>query len=428
MNNEPILSGRMMMYGDSSYLASSVSVTLKELPDLQLLQKAVDSAVERCPWAAYGIREDGGMFYYSDHLSHTIKLAAWDEDEQPVLGGTEADGHLLGVYHQGKELRFCFFHGLTDGVGIITFMDATLNGYAALLHGETIAPADTPYPDAEADPLAIVDQAMQAAGVPWQPQSGGAGLSEEDFAAHGHLSDSGDGPCTYCVSADADSLMSFVKGQGIKPSAALVSLYATAVARVQPDVRRMRVAMPVNFRPVLGIPHTFRNCAMPPAMYDIVLSEGEGIEPFAARVNQTILQITSPVAELYTVKAFAGFMDKLPAMPYTQTEAMMTQASNVDRPPFTFNCSYAGRLVDTAYLDLIERIYLVTPAYGIAPVLETMAMPDRFCIAINQCGREDVYIRAFLDVLQECGIEAVLENTLSGARQYVALRETLGLR
>ena len=167
---------------------------------------------------------------------------------------------------------------------------------------------------------------------------------------------------------------------------------------------------------------------MPPAMYDIEVGVGDGVNQIAAQVNQTILKVTSPAAELYTVKGFATHMDMLPPMPYAKAEVAMAQTMSVDRPPFTFNCSYAGRYSNEDYLELIDCVYFTTPAFGSAPVLEVVAMPDRFYITINQGGSTDVYVQAYLDVLQENGIDATLDATEPGARQYVALRETLGLR
>jgi hypothetical protein len=303
-----------------------------------------------------------------------------------------------------------------------------MNRYAALLRGETYAGEATSYPDAEAEPLKAVDAALEAAVIPWDPQVMGAGLSKEAYAAHERMADAGDESRTFFVAADAAGLVGFAKERGIKVSAALVSLYAAAVQKVQPEARRMRVAMPVDFRSALGIPHTFRNCAMPPAMYDIEVGEGDGVNEIADQVNQTILKVTSPVAKLYTVKGFATHMNMLPSMPYAQTEMVMAQTMSVDRPPFTFNCSYAGRYSDEGYLELIDHVYFMTPAYGSAPVLEVIAMPDRFYITINQGGSTNVYVQAYLDVLQENGIDARLDATEPGARQYVALRETLGLR
>ena len=428
MNDEPILSGRMMFYGDAAFLASTAKVTLKTSPDLQLLQEAVNGAAKQHPWVTYGVREEGGLFYYSDNLSHAITIAEWNDDEPPVLGGKESDGHLLGVYYQGRDIRFCIFHGLTDGDGLLTFVNATMSRYAALLRGEPIALESASYPDAEAEPLVAIDQALREAGIPWDPQAMSGGLPKEGYAAHEHLADVKEGSRTFFVSADAAGLVGFAKERGVKVSAALVSLYAGAVRKVHPDARRMRVAMPVNFRTALGIPHTFRNCAMPPAMYDIELGEGDGVNEIAGQVNQTILKVTSPVAKLYTVKGFATHMDMLPPMPYAQTEMVMAQSMSVDRPPFTFNCSYAGRYSDEGYLELIDHVYCMTPAYGSAPVLVVIAMPDRFFITINQGGSANVYVQAYLDVLQENGIDARLDATEPGARQYVALRETLGLR
>ena len=100
----------------------------------------------------------------------------------------------------------------------------------------------------------------------------------------------------------------------------------------------------------------------------------------------------------------------IPPLPYDQTAALMAQSATVDRPPFTFNCSYAGRLSDEDYLELIDRVYTTTPSFGSAPVLVVMAMPERFCITINQGGSTETYVQAYLDVLRENGIAAALEE------------------
>ena len=63
MNDGPILSGRMMFYGDAAFLASSAKATLKTPPDPQLLQEAVNQAAKQHPWATYGVREEDGLFY-----------------------------------------------------------------------------------------------------------------------------------------------------------------------------------------------------------------------------------------------------------------------------------------------------------------------------------------------------------------------------
>lgn len=426
---DPILSGRMMFYGDSSFHASVLRVVLKEAPDLQLLQQAVDEAVKRCPWATYGVREEGGYFYYSDHLSSTLRVAEWSDENPPRLGGPQAEGHLLGVFHQGKSLMFSFFHGLTDGGGIFSFFNQTLSCYGALVADEPLPPCEPAYEDAEAEPLRAVDQAMSRAGIPWDPQLLAGAQQQSEFAVQSKMLLEGARPRTYCVRADAAEAMAFAKRLGIKASAALVTLYAAAFLDVHSLSQGMlKVALPVDFRSVLGVPHTFRNCAVPPVMFDVQVEGGMGIEELAAQINQTILQRLAAPSELYAIKGYAAYMDRIPPMPYAQTEQVLAQYMASDQAPFTFNCSYAYRFQQESYLPLIDGVYGQTSAYGPATILETVALPDSFCIALSQAGSSDVYVRAFIDQLRKNGIRAEIEQVVEGAGPYVELRESLGLR
>ena len=274
-----------------------------------------------------------------------------------------------------------------------------------------------------------VSQAMQEAGISDDALAGGGtALPQMDYADHGQMLSSGAEPCKFLIRADADDMMRFVEDMGVKISAGLVALYASAFLKVHPEIAgSLRIALPVDYRNVLGIPHTFRNCAMPPAMFNIEVRQGETIREMAGRINQSIIQLTSPAVELLTIKGFASYMKMLPPLPYAQTAGLMAQALTYDHPPFTFNCSYAHRFQDEEYLGLVDSIYVLTPAFGSAPVFEVVALPDHFCIAMSQGGCNEVYLQAYMEELRMCGIHAVHEETITGAGQYVALRETLGL-
>ena len=427
MNGEPILSGRMMFYGDNAFRTFRFRVTLTETLDPVLLQKAVDEAVRRCPWAVYGLREEGGLFYTSCHLPGTIKVGKWDDTNPPELGGPDAQGHLVGVYYQGRNIIFSFFHGLTDGTGAFSFTDKTLQCYLSILKGEQLIPPEQEYPDAEAEPLKAVDRAIQESGIALDVSKGSSGQAKE-FADHSQMLAGGAEPCSYLIRADVHGMIDFAKRMGIKVSAALVTLYAAAFLQVHHDAQGfLKVALPVDFRHVLGIPHTFRNCAMPPAMFDVEIRDGESIEKLAGRIEESVLQAVSPAAELYSVKRFAAYIDRIPQMSYAKTNEAMAKALSVDHPPFTFNCSYARRFTDEEYLGLVEKIYVLMPAYGSAPIFEVVAFPDYFYISMNQGGTCETYLKAFLDQFDKNGIHAELEEKVKSPVQYVALRETLGL-
>lgn len=63
------------------------------------------------------------------------------------------------------------------------------------------------------------------------------------------------------------------------------------------------------------------------------------------------------------------------------------------------------------------------PAEGPQTVLEMIALPERFCIVLNQGGETDVYAAAFCNVLRENGISCEIEGVLHGNTGYIAHRE-----
>ena len=93
---------------------------------------------------------------------------------------------------------------------------------------------------------------------------------------------------------------------------------------------------------------------------------------------------------------------------YDRTNAILSRTVSLDRLPFTFVCSYAFRFLDESYLDLVEQMYVMNPAYGPVHVLEIIAMSDQFCISLSQNSSTDVYIRAFMEQLELNGISASL--------------------
>ena len=118
-------------------------------------------------------------------------------------------------------------------------------------------------------------------------------------------------------------------------------------------------------------------------------------------------------------------MNLIPKLSYDRTNAILARTVSLDRLLFTFVCSYAHRFHDEPYLDLVEQMYVMNPPYGPVPLLEIIAMPDRFCISLTQNSSTDVYINAFLEQLKLNGINAALVETISAANQYVELRQSI---
>ncbi len=422
-----IQSGKMMFYGDSQYQGNYLCVVLKEPVQPDVLQRAVDKAVESQPWVCYGAQEESGAFFYHDELTRGLQVSELKGDTLPELGGEAAQGHLMGVCYRGNAIYFSAFHGLTDGRGEVMFSHEVLCWYA---HEVLEVPHEgaSPAADMDVDPFEVLGDALARAGLAEVQMDGMGGLSD-DFLIEEELSPSGpDDQKHFLVHVDAADLMAFAKREQIKASAALCTLYAAAVLAVHPDnTQLMRIAVPADMRGVLGIPGTHRNAAMPPLMLEIDDCAGMDIHELAQRINQLILERSSEPAKLLAMKAMLGYQAMMPQMPFAQMEQVMA-ASTGDKPQFTFNCSYAQRYTSEPFLPLVEDVTFLAPSYGRGTVLEIVALPDHFTVSLNQGGSTQVYVNAYLDQLRAQGIEASLVGEAPVQAAYVALRETLGIK
>ena len=424
-------SGKMLLYGDHAYEAISLRATLKEAVNPDLLQQAVDYAVARHPWTCYGMKERANELFYNDELTRRIEVRAITGDRMPRLGDAECGMHLTGVFYQGNVLSFSTFHGLTDGRGLLNFANDALDAYALRLAGEALPDPSQPLPtDMDAEPFDAVDDALKAAGLADAPIPESDLGKRDVFMVQDKLLPHADGQARHMlIRVDARDMMGFVKKEGVTPVSALAALYAAAVLKVHSDSdRKLKIAVPVDFRLVLGIPGTHRNCAMPPVIFDVEDVQGVDVHALTAKIGGAVQERTSTAAKLLAVKAFKALSARIPAMPYADMERLLSAASSPDAPAFTFNCSYAARYRNERFLSIVDSMYVLSPAYGAGNILAVTATPEYFFISLNQNGATTAYLDAFMEALSLNGIRAGIDQTLCGNGIYVALRESLGLK
>ncbi|MBR4776058.1 MAG: hypothetical protein IK007_00440 [Lachnospiraceae bacterium] len=418
----PILSGKSFMYTNGSFYSIGTRLIFKADVNPEILQKAVNQAVVLHPWVAYGIYEEDGNFYYHNKLTKILNIKEGDYETLPSIGGADAEGLLMGVFYKGKNVTVATFHGLTDGKGLMSFVDDMLKAYAGYLKGEVFTSELTEYEDINAEPFEVAGQLFEKMKLPELPNQGSM-MDKEPFVVQKSFEADDIKPCHYLIKAKAADYTKFAKECEVRPAALLSAMYAKAVIKVMGSLdRKMKIAIPADFREALGIPHTFRNCAIPPIMMDIDTELANGdFKVLASVIQKTILQRTSNIAGIMAVKAMADTFAKIPKLPYKQTAGLFAGFSK--GPVYTFNTSYAQRITENEYSSLLDEVYVFYPAEGPASVLEMVALPDSFCICMNQGGETREYVDAFLSVLSECGISAHLEEVLHGNNGYIELRE-----
>ena len=93
--------------------------------DRERMQKALDAALQICPYMGMGMTEDEAGMWYVPNPSPVLL-----SDEMPErLGGEETGGHLFCLVCGRRSLEVAVHHSLTDAAGIQWFWEALLTAY-----------------------------------------------------------------------------------------------------------------------------------------------------------------------------------------------------------------------------------------------------------------------------------------------------------
>ena len=420
-----ILSAKSFMYTEDSYYSIAIRLSFKENVDASCLQKAVDQALVTIPWSLYGIYEEDGAFFYHNKLTTIMQVKESSWEDLPVIGGKEAEGHLIGVFYKGRDVIVSAFHGLTDGNGLMSFTGELLRGYAAYIRGDSYNPTLKISEDVNAEPFEEAAKEAEKMQLPQIPAGKESFMDKEPFLIQKGF-EGQDMPCHYLIQADASDYMKLAKTCGVRPAALLAAVYAKAIIKVMGNTQlKEKVAIPVDFRDALGIPGTFRNCAMPPVMIELEPETVNGkLGEIAVKIQKILTDRTSKVAQVMAVKTMADMMGQMPRLPYKEAAGLFANFSN--GPVFTFNASYIQRIEENEYSSLLDSIYGIYPSTGAMTVLEMIALPDKFCISMNQGGQTKDYADAFCEILSENGVACQINETLHGNTGYIELREFEG--
>jgi len=118
------------LYKDESIFSMIIRlrVVMKDAVDMAKLKSAVNTAIKRYPYFAVrvGLDEDGGYILQSNPeevviLGRTRRL--------PKLGSRAANGHLLFVQCEGREINFYISHALCGGRGAQPWVMTTVYQY-----------------------------------------------------------------------------------------------------------------------------------------------------------------------------------------------------------------------------------------------------------------------------------------------------------
>ena len=342
------------------------------------MQRALDAALEACPYLRLSVSNDERGLWYVPNLAPVSLL-----DEVPKrLGTTELGGHVFCLVCGERDLEAIVYHGLTDAAGLGWFLDALLNEYYGT--------ADVLYRG-----VGTMDYACDSMASELELPEGYAPepvMPKKRFAFPEAVE--GQAPKHRLLSFRRDELKVFQAKCDCSTTAALVALLGASIMRVHPE---NQYPVCINSRVVLGMPHTFMNSSMPQVLVSI--------DPQQARVGN-ICAVASRCSDQIATQAtrdhVAFFTNQVAAALRHERSEQMHAAFDTFQAPVVF--SNLGTLTNDragAHVMASEM-----RAYGKSSIMANLSIVGDVCfLAFMQAFEATDYIDTLEAVMAEQGIK-----------------------
>ncbi len=395
------------------YLASSTRFMLRYIFTMDTpvsrdnLQKAVDTAMKRYPY----FRVRAVLIDNTYKLEkNDLPFIVYEGDEFISLGDKRINGHLVSFACNGNDLYIDYFHGLTDGRGMMPLLRSVFYYYSIYHYGETpdstnVNLADDPVDPAETvDPISIPVPEVQPFDLTIPTTA--YRLPENSLPEEAPT-------LLRSITIPQKEFMKHVRSVEGSPAAVAALFLCRAIDAIHPEHEEPLICgMAVEFRNDLGCPKTYRNCNSSISLeYHKEMREYDLERQVTTFRGQIMLQTSAE----HLLPAFARKqmdyveMEKLPTM----RDKAMACLKDVLRYPATTNCSYAGK----ANLGEIEKHIKVRHIYtkfgGRGIVLEISAIGEKFGIDFICDVDSDLYFNEFVRQIADAGIDVQIGEPIS---------------
>ena len=414
-------SGTLYYYAEVAARALIAKFVLRDSIDGDALNRAVSETVKRHPYITRSLREQNGCFYLVDNAN---PLPVLNTDEDLVLGGKKAGGHLYGITWHEHCLNLYFYHGLIDGMAAQRVMETLFYYYFSYKNGRQYDPDGiwindgTVYDGLDGEPFETEFEA--------HPEM----INEPEQFFHLPELDAGwhkNEHTGFEVSVDSGSFMELVKREGLTPTSAAAVFLSHAVMRLHPDnTLPIKTAMPVNIRRAIGMDNTHKNATLDIGLFfDPVEMAGKSIAEQGRILRAQLRSQTNPdnlkSRANTSITWLKGFED---AGSYVKC---LEEFSKIKIPPVdTFFLSYVGKLHLPGYEDEVREVSLMSHSRS-SIIIDVTEMGGKFIFGFRQCVPSPFFVDAFTEVLRENGIPAECSEGEAYTLPYVEFREALGL-
>ena len=395
---------------DEQNNAPRLAIKLKEAVDEKCLEYAANIAIKRHKIFSMQVVGDDKR-YYLEPVNKNITVQRDVEDERIVIG---KDGSALTrISYNKDEIYIDFFHGISDGMGVLAFSRTLLFYYLKEKYGkepdgcEGVILEDTPE-----DPREYADKLMFAEGeevVFSRKYQYDKAYQIKDEQIESAIE------CKYYeMRINAAEFECFMR-ENSTSRAAMFSLFMNRVIAECNGVSDEPVvaALAVNARPALGAEITEQCCVETiPLWYDAAIHEMSLKEQLIATREMLVegMKTEAIVSSAQrTLKFNENLEQKFNTLDEKREYAIMINKTGGVK--YTYGISYVGAVQYGKGIDMhVEKTYAKLCANTIPIIIEIVKCDDYYHLSYCTHLEDDPYIMKLKDEYVKAGISCTVEQ------------------
>ncbi|MGP3638900.1 hypothetical protein [Lentilactobacillus hilgardii] len=403
-----ITSGQSFLYKKNGTHSMVIDIRLTNNIDQKTLQESLNKTLQRYPYLTSKLVLKNNKYYLA---YNKLPMVVTQAEDLRRLGGPETNNHLVDVTFNQHQLFISYHHALTDGRGIMPFVNTLLYNYFSFKNNHFpeipgINLSDDPLQPDEMnehfDNLPSLDQTDES--IPETNHHGHQLIETSDYLR--------DRSYRQELVIDRTSFMKFAKAHHATPAIAISIMVSQAIQQVYPNITSPLVTnMASDLRNGVTNQNTFRNCvgSIPLAIATNISTDKE-FTVTATQFRDLIKAHKTRQNLRAEVSKMAYLFEKLDALPtFDDKQKMLNFIDNLLLN--TFILSYSGQTKLGEYEQYIDEMHTyMSGTKGLS--IEMLATNGKIFVDITQSFNSDVYITTLAKILKENNIQHKLSKQI----------------
>ena len=393
--NREITTGVYWFYrGRFDKSGMNMEIELDCRADGALLQTAAERVMRRYPCLrlTYTRSEDDRQYLLTENSRpfSVVRSVGFVSLEDPV-----SNGYLWSLGYGENRLYLRVFHGLSDGLGLVTVMRGILGFYFAALTGSPLPPELAGTLEEEPSGLEYADPFDYARSCDFSlPFHVPEAFLIEPEDAEVYV------PCHRRILLSLREVLAISKQTEGNVSGIIALILARALDRMNDAPEKcVVVKCPINLRPILGCTETLQNCV---SSTKYVYSQKLGRMPFPMQASCFKGMFLIQASEETLMNSFHAWKDDV--LRFNREGSIGEKQALLQQPEAMYPMvSYLGPFSVGAY-DRYLRDVDVTLDIGGGIGVIALSLGDRLYLSLMLSERKRPVLRALTDALDELGI------------------------